>query len=283
MGASVDEEFLVREFGKAEEAGEESVRGFLAKHLNVEIGLALMSDRWAGADFWEQQADDSITLDAMFERCSVLVVAADGGGHDDLYGVTLLGREKESGDLLSWSHAWALPIVLERRKDIAQRLRDFQQAGDLTIVQKIEEACAAFVALVQRADAAGLLGSLQEGKKRAIGVDTACIKQTLDALNDAGYPDDQIIGVSQGWRLMAAIKSTELYLSSEALRHAPQPLMNWCAGNAKVEPKANAVLITKQASGSAKIDPLMSLFTAVEVMSMSPAAVGRSFWEVTEA
>lgn len=278
-GRSITVERLVEEMKTAEATSEEELRAWASQHLNVEIGLALHSDRWSGADFWERQADDTITLDAMFQRCSVLVVAVDGGGHDDLYGVTLLGREKGSGDLLSWSHAYALPIVLERRKDIAPRLLDFQRDGDLTIVPKIEEACAAVVALVQRADNAGLLGSLHEGKKRAIGVDAACIKQTLDALNAAGYPDEQIVGVSQGWRLTTAIKSTELYLSSEALRHAPQPLMSWCVGNAKVEPKGNAVLITKQASGSAKIDPLMSLFSAVEVMAMSPAAAGRSFWE----
>ena len=52
-------------------------------------------------------------------------------------------------------------------------------------------------------------------------------------------------------------------------------------GNGRVEPKGNAVLITKQASGSAKIDPLMSLFTAVDVMAQAPVAE-RSFWE-TEA
>lgn len=278
-GRSITVERLVEEMKTAEATSEEELRAWASQHLNVEIGLALHSDRWSGADFWERQADESITLDAMFQRCSVLVVAVDGGGHDDLYGVTLLGREKGSGDLLSWSHAYALPIVLERRKDIAPRLLDFQRDGDLTIVPKIEEACAAVVALVQRADSAGLLGSLHDGKKRAIGVDAACIKQTLDALNGVGYPDEQIVGVSQGWRLTTAIKSTELYLSSEALRHAPQPLMDWCVGNAKVEPKGNAVLITKQASGSAKIDPLMSLFSAVEVMAMSPASAGRSFWE----
>lgn len=280
LGASVNEQFLVREFSKAKAAGEESVRGFLAKHLNVEIGLRLGTARWAGADFWERQADASITLDSLMERCSVLAIGIDGGGNDDLYGMTVLGREKGTGDLLSWSYAWALPIVLERRKDISARLLDFQQSGDLKIVQKIEFACAEVVAITKRIDDAGLLGSLHDGKKRAIGVDAACIKQTLDAFNAAGYPDDTIVGVSQGWRLTTAIKSTELYLSSETLRHADQPMMDWCIGNAMVEPKGNAVLITKQSSGSAKIDPLMALFSAVEVMSLSPIASGRSFWEV---
>ncbi|HFU1614164.1 TPA: terminase large subunit, partial [Enterobacter hormaechei] len=56
LGYSVDEQFLYREYNKAKEAGEEDFRGFMSKHANVEIGLALRADRWSGADFWEQQA-----------------------------------------------------------------------------------------------------------------------------------------------------------------------------------------------------------------------------------
>jgi phage terminase large subunit-like protein len=36
--------------------------------------------------------------------------------------------------------------------------------------------------------------------------------------------------------------------------------MAWAGGNARVEPKGNAILVTEQASGSAKIDPLRAAF-----------------------
>lgn len=270
LGASVDNEFLTREFRKAQEAGPQSMTGFLAKHLDIEIGLALHSDRWAGADFWQRQADPTITLESLLDRSEVVSVGIDGGGNDDLYGVTIIGREKLTRDLFSWSRAYALPIVLDRRKDIADRLRDFEKQGDLVIVEKIEDACAQVVSLVKVIEDAGKLGTLEDGKKKAIAVDAASIKQTLDALNEAGYSDDQICAVSQGWRLGATIKSGELYLSSGVWLHAAQPLMDFCVSNAKVEPKGNAVLITKKASGSAKIDPLMAALNAIEVMSRNP-------------
>ena len=50
-GASVDIERITQLHSQASEGGEEAFREFLSKHLNVEIGMALRSDRWAGADY----------------------------------------------------------------------------------------------------------------------------------------------------------------------------------------------------------------------------------------
>src|ERR1700694_3978744 len=78
----------------------------------------------------------------------------------------------------------------------------------------------------------------------------------------------RIIGISQGWQLGRAIKTLERHLADGSFSHGAQALMAWCVGNAKIEQRANSVLITKQASGTAKIDALMATFNATGTMSL---------------
>jgi phage terminase large subunit-like protein len=264
MGFSVDQAFLEREFKKAELAGGDSFRGFMAKHANVEIGLNLRSDRWAGADFWESQAKaPGLTLDQLLDRSEVVDVGIDGGGLDDLLGLAVVGRDKETREWLTWTHAWAHPSVLERRKSEAARFQDFAKDGNLTLVQNIGEDVEDVAGICALIEARGLLDK--------IGCDPAGLGGIVDALAEAGLPEEKLIGVSQGWKLTGAIKTAERKLAEGVLVHGGQPLMAWCVGNAKVEPRGNAVIITKQAAGSAKIDPLMALFNAVTLMSLNPA------------
>lgn len=273
LGRSISIERLVAAFQDEEQKGEGQLRLWASQHLNVEIGLALHSDRWAGADYWERQGTAGLTLDELIRRSEVVEVGIDGGGLDDLLGVAVMGRESGTGNWLHWGHAWAHPSVMERRKSEAPRFLDFAKQGDLTIVKRIGDDVQQVADIVARCEASGLLDK--------IGVDAVGIGAIVDALVEIGIPMERIVAISQGWKMAGSIKTTERKLAEGALHHGDAPLMAWCVGNAKVEPKGNAVAITKQAAGWAKIDPLMALFNAVALLSLAPEA-SRSFWE-TEA
>lgn len=266
-GASVDIERITQLHSQAKEGGEQEFKEFLAKHLNVEIGLNLRSDRWAGADFW-LSAEIVLTLDEMLARCEVAVVGGDGGGLDDLLGQAVVGRERETGRWLGWFHAWAHKIALERRKEIAPRLLDFQREGSLTIVERPGQDVIEFAENVCRVRDAGLLP-----EKQGVGVDAAGIGDIVDELAARGFDtQNDIVAISQGWRLNGAIKTAERKLAGGDLLVARSTMMPWCVGNARTVPQGNAIGITKQASGTGKIDPLMALFDAVSLMALNPTA-----------
>lgn len=263
LGASVDEEFIIREYKKAEQAGHESMQGFMAKHLNVEMGLSLKSQRWAGADFWDNAAG-KVSLETILERSDVVVVGGDGGGLDDLLGLAVIGRDAETRNWMLFTRAWAHKIALERRKSEAARYRDFEKDGDLIVVEEIGQDVTQFCDIVMKLEECGLLDR--------VGVDPVGIGEIVDELQGRGLEHDRVVGISQGWRLSGAIKTTERKIAEKTLTHSGSKMMQWCVGNAKVEPRGNAILITKQASGTGKIDPLMAVFDAVALMAMNPAA-----------
>lgn len=274
LGRSVNIEFLDRELQRAEQDGPQQLALLASQHFNVEIGMALQSDRWAGAEHWQKAAETALTLDSLIERSEVIVVGIDGGGLDDLLGLAVIGREKETRHWLSWTHAWAHKSVLERRKTEASRFNDFAVQGDLTIVDEPGQDVTDIGDIVEQIDSSGKLA-----EKHCIGVDPVGIGQIVDELGARDIDASRIVGIPQGWKLAGAIKTAERGLADGTLVHAGRPMMAWCVGNAKVEPRGNAIAITKQAAGTAKIDPLMAMFNAVALMSMNPPNAGSVYEE----
>lgn len=262
LGRSVSAEWLEDQLRKNAAKADGAFQTFLAKHLNVQIGLNLRAGRWAGADFWEE-AGEPMTLSEFLDRVEVVDAGIDGGGLDDLLGLALAGRERGTGRWLSLCRAWAHPSVLARRQSEAPRFHGFARDGHLTLVKRIGEDIEAVVEIIQRVRDRGLLDK--------VGVDVAGISAIVEALERIGLENGvDIVGIPQGWRLAGAIKTTERRIAGGEMVHDASPLMAWCVGNAKAEPRANSMLITKQASGWAKIDPLMALFNAVTLLSLNP-------------
>ncbi|UXU73812.1 MULTISPECIES: terminase large subunit [unclassified Paracoccus (in: a-proteobacteria)] len=266
IGRSVSQEWLEREMRK-ELAKDASTRAtFLAKHLNVEIGMNLRANRWPGADYWSKRARKGLDLAEVLDRSEVVVVGVDGGGLDDLFGLAVVGRDRETKDWLAWCHAWCHDGVLERRKGIAARLRDFEREGSLTIVDDELADISAIIEIVRDVKARGLLA--------AVAADPAGLGEMVDALAeiDVTPENGKVIGAPQGYAMMNAIKTAERKLANGTLWHDGSALMAWCVGNIKIEPTATAIRATKANAGDAKIDPAMALFDAVTVMSRNPEA-----------
>lgn len=277
IGRSVSAEWLEDNLKKNQSKTDGAFQQFLAKHLNIEIGMNLRTDRWAGADFWEAAAEPSLTLDSLLERCEVAVIGIDGGGLDDLLGLAVIGRERDTRRWLHWGHAWAHKIVLTRRPEIAPRLTDFARDGDLTMVERPGDDVTALADIVCRVRDAGLLPD-----KQGIGVDGAGIADVVDELSGRDFnadPGGDIVAISQGWRLNGAIKTTERKVAGGEFAHCGQGLMAWTVGNARTVQQGNAISITKAVSGTGKIDPLMAIFDAVSLMALNPVSTGKSFWE----
>lgn len=278
LGRSVRQDWLESEFNDAQQSDMADRQVFYAKHLNVEIGVGLLHDAWAGAQYWKRSAAPASLWDGSIEQfiqlVEVAVAGIDGGGLDDLLGLNLLGRLRSDPRIwLSWSHAWAQLDVWERRKDIVSALDGFIRDGDLTKCLDPNDDIDGVCAVLSQVLDAGLFP-----EEYAVGLDPMGVAALIDALSAAGFTQAQLSAVAQGFRLNGAVIGSERKLKDRTILHADQPLMDWCAGNAKAEQRGNAVVITKQIAGKAKIDPLIAFFNAVMFMSRNPEAKGPSVY-----
>ncbi|AKI27051.1 terminase [Moraxella phage Mcat2] len=278
LGASVDMDYLTDTLKRAKESHDKNtLQTALAKHLNVEIGISLRANRWAGAEFWEQ-AGRAFSLDELIEKSEVITMGGDGGGLDDLLGCAVVGRlptpkyiytddnniRHEVKQWWVWVRAWCHPIALERRKQDEPRYRDFETDGDLVIVQNVGDDVAQFADIAKKV--------YDSGKLDKIGLDPAGADDIVIALESIGIPKDtHMTGVSQGWKLGGYQKVCERKIASGDLTHANQPLMAWCVGNARVKLSGSGVSMSKSESGNGKIDPVIAMLNAVALMSQNPA------------
>jgi phage terminase large subunit-like protein len=262
LNYSVDERTLIRTIKKAEDTSPKELQDVLAKHLNIQVGMNLHRDAWPGARVWPKAAVAPATIPEILARSEVVVAGVDGGGLDDLYGLNVMGRDRDTGQWMSWEHGYVHRDVLDLRKDIAPKLLDYQKEGDLTIVDLIGEDTAKITEIMLQLELSGLLF--------AIGFDPNSLGGLLSELEAAGIPEEKCIRVNTGWKLAASIKTAERKLAEKIIVHAHRPIMTWNVANAKCEQKGNAVVITKQKSGTAKIDLLMAFFNSVELMMGNP-------------
>lgn len=274
LGRSVRLDALVAEWEAAKEKGAEETRRWASQHLNVEIGLALHADRWRGADYWEGASEPGLSLDELLARCEVVVAGVDGGGLDDLYGLCIAGRDAITKDWLFWFRAWVQSDVLELRKDIADRLRDFADQGDLVLCDEPTQDVQEIADILERVFRTGKFPA-----EAGIGVDRYGIGALIAELAGRGIGEPLIAGVPQGAALSSAVWMMERLLKAGTLHHGGQPLVAWCVGNAKAQQKGNAVYITKEVAGKAKIDPLIAGFNAAKLLEGHPEAAGRSIYE----
>jgi phage terminase large subunit-like protein len=274
-GRSVHIPRLIEEFEIAKATGVHELARWASQHLNIEIGIGLRTDQWTGVEYWDRRADPELTYEVVLERSDAIVVGIDGGGLDDLFGLAVLGRDKDSREWLLWSHGWCHTGVLERRKQIAPRLLDFAAAGELTIVDDRLDDILSVSAIIRQIKDTDLLA--------AVAIDPAAIGELVDALAeiDVTQANEMLVGVGQGYRMMSAIKTTERRLATGTLRHSGSSLMAWCVSNLRIEPTATAIRATKQYAGDAKIDLAMAMFDAIDVMSTNPSS-GASIYTTAE-
>lgn len=272
LNRSIRLQRLVDDYRESEEKGEEEFRRWCSQHLNIQIGLGTHDERWNGVDYWDAATEPGLKdLDEFLARCEVAVVGGDGGGLDDLFGGCVIGREKETRRWLVWCKVWAHSVVLKRRKEIAEQLKDFAAQGDLVFCETPTQDIDEFVQICMKVRDSGLLP-----EKGGIGIDKLGLPALLDALVEAGFEIDAnggtITGIGQGGYLNDAIIGCERKLSDGTMVHAGQPILGWACANAKVELKGSARSVTKAAAGKAKIDPMIAMFNAAKLMSRNPAA-----------
>jgi phage terminase large subunit-like protein len=277
LGRSLQLHSLIEDYRTEKAKGAAAIKLWASQHLNIQIGLGLKNDGWVGAPYYEKQMNPFLTLEKLIERSEVIVVGVDGGGLDDLFALKVIGRDKITKHWMAVSRCWVDRGLLALRPSIASALEGFAARGELEIVDDAMADLEGIVAVIEQVK--------ESGKLHCVAVDPAGLGELVEELKGIGVTAEnkdlnQLIGVSQGYALMNAIKTAERKLKNGTLWVDTSTLAAWCVSNLKIEPTATAIRATKQNAGDAKIDDVMALFDGVAMMVKDPAPpAGRSYME----
>lgn len=272
LGRAVTLHGLQDLYEKERHKGDAAINAWASQHLNIEIGLGRASqNRWAGTDHWLKNSSPFLTVDQILEWSDVVTSSIDGGGYDDMMGLGILGRHKISKIWMLWCKAWVCRSVLDLRPEMAPKLLDLEAAGEVGIFEPesnshMVEMCG----ILSKIESRGLFP-----EENAVAIDDStglkAFIEEIEMLTGMGH--DRFVNISQGPRLMDAIKTMEMKLARGEIVHADQALMRWCVANARIVRKGNLMMIAKDCSVG-KIDPLMASFSCVKIMSQDPEAAG---------
>ncbi len=276
-GLSIEPQRLIDDYHNNGKVTAHAEQIWASQHLNIEIGVGL-SAGWLGAQYWTDAAEDSLTLEELIERSEVATMGIDGGGLDDLFAVAVIGRDRETKDWLCWVRGYAHPDVLRQRPEIAPRLQNFAEDGDLILLGDDDpngdvRGVADIAALLAEAN---LLP-----EQRAIGTDTTNSTAIQNQLFARGITLEQLSLIGQDWRLSPAIWGMERMLKQGTFRHGGRRMMNWVVGNVKPEQKGSAMRVTKEVAGKAKIDPFIAACNAFMLMALDPEPAVPAAFEYT--
>jgi phage terminase large subunit-like protein len=114
---------------------------------------------------------------------------------------------------------------------------------------------------------------------QALAYDRWRIETFKMALADEGVADLEMVEHGQGYRDMApAVDILERMVAERKLRHANNPILTWCIGNAVVtkDPAGNRKLDKSRATG--RIDGAVALAMALHAMEMKPEGEAWEPW-----
>jgi phage terminase large subunit-like protein len=180
-------------------------------------------------------------------------MAVDRGGSDDLEAVSIIGTPDGGKDPIERFCWWGHQYITERglaRNEKYLPLREFIDAGELTLLRGGSEDLALIENLLERLRAKGPVGALGHDMHNKGPLEDLAKRQAVH-----GHE------VPQGWRIHAGLIWVERTMLDGAITFVPNRMLQWNLDHAVVKWSGNSKMLSKEASQS-KIDGAVSLAMA---------------------